>query len=123
MAYAQTTDLEARWRPLTTEEVTRATTLLLDAAIRIDATCPPPAEPTEAELRARLIVSCDMVKRAMASGLGPAVTQESQTRGPFTGQRTYANPTGDLYLTKADKKLLGCSVQRAGNVSLLGGDS
>lgn len=123
MVYAQVTDLEARWRPLTPDEKARATALLEDAAVRIDAACPPPAEPTDSDALVRLIVSCDMVKRAMASGIGPAVTQESQTRGPFTGQRTYANPTGDLYLTKADRLLLGCSGQRAGNVSLLGGDS
>ena len=122
MVYATVSDLQSRWRPLSDAEQARATVLLDDAALRIDSCVPPPDEMTSQEQRARLVVSCEMVKRAMAAGVGVAVSQESQTRGPFNASVTYANPAGDLYLTKADKLLLGLGGQRAGNVSLLGGE-
>lgn len=121
MAYAEVKDLVAGWRPLTPDEASRAATLLGRAAVEIDRVAPVPEGPTAQELQERLIVSCRMVQRAMAAGVGPAVTQESQTRGPFSGQVTYANPTGDVYLTKADRALLGVGGQRAGSVSMLGG--
>lgn len=120
MQYATVTDLEARWRPLSTAEKDRASVLLEDAATRIDAAAPLGDDPAPIELSMREMISCEMVKRAMASGTGQAVTQESQTAGPFNAQWTFSNPTGDLYLLRAERQLLGVVVQRAGNVSLLG---
>lgn len=116
MAYATVADLEARWRTLTTEERSRAEVLLEDAAVRLDATCPPSEPPTEQELAARKIVSCEMVKRAMSSpgGVdGVGVTSIQQGAGPYQETRQFSNPTGDLYLTKADKGLLRCGRQVA----------
>lgn len=54
-------------------------------------------------------VCCNMVARATAasSKAGYGVTQWSQTASSFNEQFTYANPTGDLYLTAAEKKMLG----------------
>lgn len=119
MAYATVTDLEGRWRPLSDAEKARAGVLLTDAAIEIDVRAPLDAEPTAAETAVRLVVSCRMVKRAMASTVGDApVTQAAQTAGPFTMSQTYANPMGDLYLTKADLRLLGVGRQRAFTVSM-----
>lgn len=113
MPYATTDDLEARWRPLTATERPRAATLLADAAVRIDAFAPMP-EGDEQQAEIRKIISCDMVKRAMQNGGETAgVTQQSQTSGPFGTSTTYANPSGDLYLTAADKKLLGYGKQKA----------
>jgi len=110
MAYATVTDLEARWRALSGAEKTRAGVLLDDAATRIDAACPPPAELTDQQSAARLIVSCEMVKRAMAAGDAGVVgvTSVQQGAGPYQQTTQFANPTGDLYLTKQDKQLLGC---------------
>ena len=114
MAYAIVSDLEARWRPLDTAEKARATALLGDAQVYLDAECPPSAPPTPAELEARKIVSCDMVKRAMIGGDNEAgVSALMNVAGPFTQQRSFANPTAEMYLTKKDRKLLGCGGQRA----------
>lgn len=123
MAYASAIDLELRWRPLTGPEKARASELLREASMEIDVVCKSPAdgELSGEELDKRRTVACRMVRRALSTPDGPAVTQESQTRGPFSRQLTYANPTGDLYLTKADRRLLGCLGARAGNVSMLGG--
>lgn len=116
MAYATVADLEDRWRTLTSDEQSRAGVLLGDAAVRLDVLCPPSAPPTAAELAARMIVSCEMVKRAMATPGGVAgigVTSVQAGAGPFQETQQFANPTGDLYLTKADKSLLGCGSQVA----------
>lgn len=114
MAYAEVDDLEARWRTLTTAEKSRAGTLLDDAAVRLDVECPPSDPPTESELAVRKIVSCEMVKRAIGTPVdGPLIEGFQETTGPFSESGKFINPTGDVYLSKNDRKLLGCGGQRA----------
>lgn len=120
--YATVADLEARWRTLTTDERARAEVLLEDAAVRLDATCAPSVPPTSQELAARMIVSCEMVKRAMATtggadGIG--VTSVQMGAGPYQQTTQFSNPTGDLYLTKADRSLLGCGKQTAFTIPMV----
>lgn len=118
--FATIVDLAARWRPLTAPESTRATTLLLDASqLLLD-------EDARGILTALTVptlthkrIVCKIVERAMGTPVEePSVTQQSQTMGTFTEQRTFANPTGDLYLTKAERRQLRFSRQRAGNVAM-----
>lgn len=117
MAYATPQDLEARWRPLSPEERVRAGTLLDDAVVRIDAVCPPAAPLADAA--ARKIVSCEMVKRAMLTPIDQVpVTSQQETTGPFSQSLSFANPTGDMYLSKSDKALLGCGRQTAFSIPL-----
>jgi hypothetical protein len=122
MAYAIVSDVEARWRTLTTAEKARAEVLLEDAAVEIDSVCPPSDPATLDELSARLIVSCRMVKRAMATpggvdGIGVESIQAGA--GPFQETQKFTNPSGDLYLTRADRKLLGCGNQAAYTVPMV----
>lgn len=108
MQFADVTDLEARWRTLTLDEAATATALLTDASallssmVRIDG--------RDADYEYLLKIVCvNMVKRAMASvetGLY-GVSQQSMTAGPYTQQASYSNPTGELYLTKSEKVMLG----------------
>ena len=102
MAYATIGDIESRWRVLSTDEAARAAALLEDAATIIDAY----GTPNEDAAR---VVSCNMVIRAMsASSLDTfGVTQSSMTAGPYTQSWTYSNPSGDMYLTKTERKMLG----------------
>lgn len=121
MAYAIVADVEDRWRTLNQVERARAEVLLGDAAVRLDALCPPSAPSTNQELEARKIVSCEMVKRAMATpggveGIGVSSVQAGA--GPFQQTQQFSNPTGDLYLTKADRVLLGCGDQVAFTVPM-----
>lgn len=120
MAYATVEDVEVRWRPLSPDEKARAGSLLEDAAVYLDSVCVPSDPPTDSELSARLVVSVGMVKRAMASGDtgGIGVTSVQQGAGPYQETMQFANPTGDLYLTKADKVLLGCGRQKAFMIDL-----
>jgi hypothetical protein len=125
--FATTDDLEQRWRPLDSDEETRAAVLLGDAAVRIRVACPgidakiaatPPAMP-ELDPDVPKIISCEMVKRAMLSPVDqPPMSQTQETVGPFSRGGTYVNPTGDLYLTKAEKQMLGCGGQQAFTVPM-----
>lgn len=123
-AFATTDDLEARWRPLTPAEETTATALLLDASQQIldEDTRGVLADLTEPSVTL-VRITCAMVKRAMASGIdqGPPASQTGWNAGPFGAQTTYANPTGDLYLTKSERRQLGFSRQRAGGTDMWAG--
>lgn len=122
-AYATVDDLVARWRPLAGAEATQASALLEDAAVIIRASCPD----TDARILAGtldpavpLMVSCAIVKRAMSAPAGfEGVSQFNQTAGPFAQATSFANPAGNMWLTKQDRKLLGCSSQKAFMVDLL----
>jgi hypothetical protein len=108
MAFAAVTDIEARWRPLTVEEQAKATALLEDAAVVLSGMVDVDPEDTEQAAKLRF-VSCNMVIRAMVAGASEAfgVEELSATMGPFGQTARFANPSGDLYLTKLDKKTLG----------------
>lgn len=124
-AFATTEELAARWRPLSTSEKATAAVLLGDASAMIRAECPgidarlvpvPPATEPELDPAIPRMVVCAVVKRAMlasAASDGAPVTAVQQTAGPFSQSLTMANPTGDLYLTKAEKRMLGCGAQTA----------
>ena|SRR5690554_3356965 len=122
--YADPDDLTERWRPLTSDETSRADVLLADAAVKIRAACPDVdarIESGDLDPEIPKIVSCDMVRRAMLSPVDQAPMQQmQQTAGPFSHSGTFVNPTGDLYLTKAEKQMLGCGGQRAFTVRLAG---
>lgn len=113
--FATYSDLATRWRTLSAAEQSRATVLLGDASDLIRDLAPAPIN----EATAKAVV-CTMVKRVMQ---GPAdldgVTQHQQSAGPFAQNVTFANPSGDLYLTKLEKQRLGIGRQRAFVVDLL----
>ena len=109
MAYADVSDLEVRWRTLTTDAQERAEALLDDASAMLDAYVTVD-ETDEQQMKLLKIVVCNMVERAMSMGGDIfGVTQQSMTAGPYAQTYNYANPTGDLYITKSEKRLLGIS--------------
>lgn len=121
--FATATDLADRWRPLSPAEAARAEVLLGDASAIIRTLSPG----IDAKIADDLLdpgvpkaIACAMVKRVMQ---GPSdldgVSQTQQTAGPFSQGVSFANPTGDLYLTKTEKQRLGIGVQRAANIDLL----
>lgn len=113
-AFATVDDLEARWRTLSSAEKSRAVVLLDDASAMIRASAAGIDERiSDGDLDAGvpLLVVCAMVKRAMLAAEAPGVKTTQETAGPFSQSFTYANPMGDLYLTAAEKKLLGVGAQ------------
>lgn len=108
MAYAEVSDIETRWRDLSTDEEARATALIDDASAML-AELVDIRNGDEQQEELLKIVCCNMVIRAMSASEFDAfgASQMSMTAGPYMQQFTYANPSGDMYLTKMEKRLLG----------------
>lgn len=124
--FATHADLEDRWRTLSSAEQARADVLLKDASAIIRSL----VRGIDARIASGALdedvpkaIVCAMVKRVMQ---GPAdldgVSQTQQTAGPFSQGVSFANPSGDLYLTKGEKQRLGIGAQRAFSVDLLAVD-
>lgn len=108
MAYATVADVEARTtRVYTQTEQAVIAALLEDAATLID------SYNANATADAKKTVSCRLVLRAMGAGDAYGVplgaTQGSMTAGPYTQSWTVGSggATGELYLGRTDKSLLG----------------
>ena len=117
MAFADVSDLESRWRELSTDEEARANVLLDDASAMLSALVEvDSSDAGQAELLK--IVCCDMVIRAMSATAADTfgVSQTSMTAGPYTQSFSYSNPSGDMYLTKLEKRLLGISTSYIGTI-------
>lgn len=108
MAFASYTDVEARWRALSSDEQAKATKLLEDAAIILKGRVAVDAQDAD-QAAALNLVSCNMVIRALRVRASDAfgVDKLSSTMGPFAQTEQYANPNGDLYITKGERRLLG----------------
>ena len=105
-AYATYSDVQARMmRTMSSAEQSVCTTLLDDAAVIIDAyNAAAPAD-------AKKVVSCRMVMRALgdgeSSGVPMGATQGSMSGLGYAQSWTLSNgSTGEVYLSKIEKKLL-----------------
>ena len=110
MAYATVADVQTRMlRPLSTDEQSVAATLLDDAAVLIDAL------KSSADDEVKGVVSCRMVVRALGDGQDAGVpmgaTQGSVSALGYAQSWTIGSggSFGDLYISKADKQMLGVS--------------
>ena len=107
MAYASITDVQARMTAQLTSDQTRVCTALLDdAAVLIDAFA------LGASYEAKTAVSCSMVIRALGSAaeMGVPVGASQGTASALGYSQSWtisSGGTGELYLTKAEKKMLG----------------
>ena len=109
MAYATVEDVQARMlRTMTSDESAVCSVLLDDAAVMIDAAAP------NAAADAKKVVSCRMVIRAIGDGPDSTVpmgaTQGSMSALGYSQSWTFGASgaaAGELYLAKADRKLLG----------------
>lgn len=117
MAFALVSDIEARWRDLSTDEELRAGILIDDASAMLSSMVTVDAHD---EQQAALLktVCCSMVIRSMSASAAEnyGVSQASMTAGAYTQSWTYSNPSGDMYLTKLEKKLLGITSSYIGSI-------
>ena len=107
--YATVADVQARMtRDLSADEETMCAALLEDAAVMIDAIA------LGASGDAKKIVSCRMVIRALgdgsSSGYPIGASQGSMSGLGYAQSWTVSGGggTGELYIGKADRQLLGC---------------
>ncbi len=106
VTYATVTDVESGFRTLTTDEKATCGALLEEAAIIID------AYNDQADVDFKKVTSCRMVRRAIGSGQADAfplgASQGTVSALGYSQSWTLANgSTGELYLSKIEKKLLG----------------
>lgn len=108
-AYATMADVQARMtRELSADELAVGAALLDDAALLIDAAAPEAASANKAA------VSCRMVIRALGDGSSGGypigATQGSMSALGYSQSWTVSGGggTGELYLSKSDRQLLGC---------------
>ena len=107
MAYATVSDVQARMtRTMSSGEQTVCGVMLDDAAVIID------AYNANASADAKKVVSCRMVQRALGDGSDIGVplgaTQGSMSALGYTQSWTLGSgATGELYIGKLEKKLLG----------------
>lgn len=117
MAYATVSDIESRWRALSQDEQSRASVLIDDASAMLTALVNVDSDDQE---QAQLLkqVCCSMVIRAMSATEADAfgASQMSMTAGPYSQSWSYSNPTGDMYLTKLEKRLLGITSGYIGTI-------
>ena len=111
MAYATINDVQARMmRTLDSDEQAVCATLLDDAAVLIDSYKP------SASADAKKVVTCRMVVRAMGDGADAGIpigaTQGSMSALGYSQSWTIGSgSTGELYLSKLEKKMLGAGGQ------------
>lgn len=116
MAYATVQDVQARMtRTMSSAEQTLCATLLDDAAVIID------SFNSAASSDAKKIVSCRMAIRQLGegeeSGIPIGATQGSMSGLGYSQSWTVGSgTTGEMYLSKLDKQLLG-SGNRIGSYS------
>lgn len=110
-SFATVNELEMRYRLLDESEKERATTLLSDASAILRAEFKRAGEriDEEDEIQAANLVRvcCSMVKRVLSSGPLDDVSSVNRMAGSYSEQRTFANPTGDMYITKNERRALG----------------
>ncbi len=101
--FAKPEDLKLVWSGYSELDESRASALLslVSSVIRSQANA------DEIEPDILKLVTCRVVSRMLQSDGMPGVTQESWGASPYSGSVSYANPSGDIYLTKFEKELLG----------------
>jgi len=116
--FATLLDLQARWPDFPVGADVHASVLLEDASQFILDTVPTAGAAAEATRR-RIV--CAVVRRAMPDADGmDGMESIQQSGGPFSVTMKPANPAGDFYLTKQEKKALGDGAQRAFGVQIAG---
>ena len=117
MVLAEVSDVEARWHTLSTSDRQRAGVLIGDASAMLGALVDIDVA-DESQLQRLNIVCCNMVIRAMSASESESygASNMSMTAGPYTQSWTYANPSGDMYVTKAEKHMLGIGASRIGSI-------
>lgn len=116
MSFATVAEYEAKYGPVDDESVLQV--WLDDATTYLTAQLGSRYDAHDAQQAAVLKTVCrDCTHRAYASGTpGIPVKSQTQMASSFSETVTYANPTGDFYLTKTERSMLGLGGSSVGYV-------
>lgn len=117
--FATIDDYEARFGDVPAQEQATVEQRLSDASVMMAAAMQAAGIDYEGALPplsdALVVVCCNVAHRTLqASADAYGVTQYSQGAGGYSESFTYANPSGDMYMTKAEKRMLGIGGARIG---------
>ena len=106
MSYGSVAQVEAGYRELDADEYAKCEALLDEASILIDSTG------TTASCEVKAVVACRMVRRAISDGeasVPMGATQGTVSAGGYSQSWTVGSSgtTGELYIGRSDRKLLG----------------
>ena len=113
MIYAEISDLEAGWRPVASDEVSQAETLLSRASLFLDGVVEQYGIDINEKAEALTIVCCDLVQRKLESNSALPITSLTQTAGAFSETMNYAGRRKSWELYPEDLQLLGVHKRRA----------
>ena len=127
-SFATVDDLTRLWRPMTSEEQTRAEALLevISASLRVE------ADKVGKDLDAMVAeddnlaavamsVTVDVAARTlMTSTNQEPMTQLSQTAGPYSTSGTFLVPGGGLFIKRSELARLGLRRQKCGVMEIYG---
>lgn len=115
--FATDVDLAERGWDTPSEDVVKVNRLLRDASQVLVDEMPAAVARANADTLTRIV--CNMVLRVLESGAPlPGIETTQFGVGPFQHSHRWANPTGDLYLTKGERRQLRGG-QRAGSIDVL----
>lgn len=125
MAVTTTNDLIERWRPLSTDEIAKATVLIDDYEAELHIYASNRGVDLDERLddtnyqRVFKAVVCSAVAEQMSSTTdAPAMTQMSQSALGYSVSGTFLNPGGGLFIRNNLLKQLGLLQQKARAVTL-----
>ena len=102
--FATVDDLRAMWPSSEPFDENRALVLLPLVSAAIGASC----DAKSVDQDVLRLVTCQVTARMLTSSAGgQGVQSESWGASPYSGSVTYANPSGDVYLTAFERRLLG----------------
>ena len=122
--YATVEDVEAGWRTLTADELLAAAQGIEDASVILETLLTRRGiDPTTVDQDVARIVTRNMVRRSLPDPESVATVPDgvkTQQIGVDIFQRTltFASPTGEVYLTKLEKTMLGLNAQRAATIPM-----
>lgn len=118
--FATADDLARTWHAFTDDETVRVDALMDTASVIVMAWAGWWRRVPAAVLR---VVVCDMVKRSLLNEDMGGITQSTQTANGFTEALTYANPSGDLYLSSLNKQMLRAYLPRMWSIDMSTGEA
>lgn len=117
--FATTDDLALIYGAYSDDIHDRAEAYLVAVSAAIRAVC----DYEEVDSEVLKLVCLQVTIRILQSGTETpiGVSQQSWSASPFSGSVSYSNPSGDIYFTAFEKKLLGVDKSWAGFIDMYGG--
>lgn len=118
MIYAEIKELEAGWRELAPDEVSRAETLLARASLFLDEIVEKYNIDATSKADALSVVCCDLVQRKMEAASALPIASYTETAGAFSETTSFQRKRKSWELYPEDLALLGVRNSKGGMVKI-----